>query len=350
MSLNNLTSNPFIMPNMEIDEETSLKSYNYNKYKSHMPLEYIIEENSDEFKFDISNLNYNNTNYISQDILTKNEIHNETEKHIFYIENTNKKSEVFASLGNIKENLNNNLEYNNTNNINNSKLIIEIKNNFNIEDTTEKPNKNFKIFSDGNNDYFSNNIIYEALNEGNKKRKKQKKNKRIFTTNTIEPKKKKKNIEHRKDNADNIRKKIKVRFHKVLQNIINENLKKAGSKYIFKALPQSFKTNVTIENNKAILDLPLKEILSIDNFNIFVLNYLEKNYEISEKSNFNKIKNMKYYEIYNEYLLSKEFKLVISSLKQKENDKYISNYICKANHLINFFRLEKEKKRKKEKK
>ena len=52
---------------------------------------------------------------------------------------------------------------------------------------------------------------------------------------------------------------------------------------------------------------------------------------------------MKYYEIYNEYLLSEEFKLVISSLKQKENDKYISNYIFKANNLINFFRLKKEK-------
>ena len=178
----------------------------------------------------------------------------------------------------------------------------------------------------------------------------QKTNKKKENIQTNTKKKKAKNIEHRKDNADNKRKKIKVNFHNTLQIAINEKLKRAGSKYLFKALPASFKSNVTKENNRAILDLPLKEILLKNKNNKFVLEYLENNCNISEKSNFNKIKNMKYYEIYNEYLLSKEFKLVISSLKQKENDKYISNYICKANHLINFFRLEKEKKRKKEKK
>ena len=81
------------------------------------------------------------------------------------------------------------------------------------------------------------------------------------------------------------------------------------------------------------------------------MDYLEKNNDVKEKSNFNEIKTMKYYEIYNEYLLSKEFKFAISDLKQKkENDQYIADYILKANDLINFFRSEKEKKEKKNKK
>lgn len=37
----------------------------------------------------------------------------------------------------------------------------------------------------------------------------------------------------RKYKPDDIRKKIKSRFHKSLRNIINENLKKAGSKHFF---------------------------------------------------------------------------------------------------------------------
>ena len=71
--------------------------------------------------------------------------------------------------------------------------------------------------------------------------------------------------------------------------------------------------------------------------NLFVLNYLENNQTICEKSNFNKIKNMKYWQIFNEYLSSKEFGLEITTLKIKENDKYIKNYIVKARNLLDFF-------------
>ena len=47
---------------------------------------------------------------------------------------------------------------------------------------------------------------------------------------------------------------------------------------------------------------------------------------------------MKYSEIFNEYLLSKEFELEICSLKkEKENDKYIIDYIIKAKNFIIYF-------------
>ncbi len=40
------------------------------------------------------------------------------------------------------------------------------------------------------------------------------------------------------EKVDDIRKKIKLRFHKIVKHIINENLKKAGSKKFFDNLPQ----------------------------------------------------------------------------------------------------------------
>ena len=47
---------------------------------------------------------------------------------------------------------------------------------------------------------------------------------------------------------------------------------------------------------------------------------------------------MKLYEIYDEYLNSKEFKMDISKLKQqKETDKYIKKYISRAINLIDYF-------------
>ena len=73
-------------------------------------------------------------------------------------------------------------------------------------------------------------------------------------------------------------------------------------------------------------------------YNLKVLKYLENNKEIGEKSKFNKIKNMKYSQIFNEYLESKEFGKEISTLKQEnESDKYIKDYIFKARNFLNFF-------------
>ena len=84
------------------------------------------------------------------------------------------------------------------------------------------------------------------------------------------------------------------------------------------------------ENKKSTLDKY--------HHNLSVLEYLKNNKEISRKSNFNNIKNMKLYEIYDEYLNSKEFKMDISKLKQqKETDKYIKKYISRAINLIDYF-------------
>ena len=160
------------------------------------------------------------------------------------------------------------------------------------------------------------------------------------------------NIRKRKENADNIRKKIKSRFFKILKNTVNEKLKKANLKIFFKNLPQAFISNVSKDKNKSIFNLTFKELYSknfceedlkesdLSNYyhNISIINYLEQNNEISKKTNYLNFKNIKIYQIYKEYLKSKEFEVEITSLKkEKESDKYIKNYIIKAGNLFEFF-------------
>ena len=74
-------------------------------------------------------------------------------------------------------------------------------------------------------------------------------------------------------------------------------------------------------------------------YNISVLDYLEKNKDISEKSNYNIFKDMKYYQIFEEYLNSKEFEIEISCLRREKgvDDKYIKKYIKLAYTLNDFF-------------
>ena len=126
----------------------------------------------------------------------------------------------------------------------------------------------------------------------------------------------------RKFKSDDIRKKIKSRFHKTFKNIINENLKKAGAKKLFDFFPQCFIGNVSKKTKtlkldidkkknktKKILELTYKELILKDfvsennkekeqnvdykkyKRNKEVLEYLEKNEEICKKSYNKKAKN-----------------------------------------------------------
>ena len=212
--------------------------------------------------------------------------------------------------------------------------------------------KDFSIFHFGDYNADIRKIIQNLLDNQDKESSK------TIAESENNKKKKKikiKNVRTRKDNADNIRKKIKSRFLKHLRNAVNERLKSAGSEKFFKLLPQIFITDISRVKNKIALDLSFKEIFSKNFFkgtkinknisdifnyyhNISVLEYLEGNKEIGEKSNFNTFKNMKFRQIFNEYLKSRQFEMEIASLmKKNENDKYIENYIIKARDLIDFF-------------
>ena len=160
----------------------------------------------------------------------------------------------------------------------------------------------------------------------------------------------------RKYKPDDIRKKIKVRFHKKIKNIINENLKKAGSNKLFSFLPQLFLGNISKKFNYQYMNKTFEELLST-NFselqedypnkdcdlrqfekNKETLKYLEENPKISEISGFNVLKKMKYKDILRRYFSSIEFEQSIKQLeKDNEDNEYIQEYICLAKNYIDYF-------------
>ena len=151
----------------------------------------------------------------------------------------------------------------------------------------------------------------------------------------------------RKENQDNIRKKIKRGFlNNALVKNLNETLKKIGSKLFFQKFPQNLVGNVNKNSNKEIINMTLLEIFEkkelcnekdLDNYyhNLKVV----KNKEIQENEELKKILNKKYCELFEDYLNSKEFKIdEINRLKEKNmNDEYIERYIYLSKHFIEFF-------------
>ena len=178
--------------------------------------------------------------------------------------------------------------------------------------------------------------------------------------------KKKKQKKKRKFKPDDIRKKIKAKFHKTTKNIINSKLKEAGTVKLFDFLPQSFITNVSIKLNNQSLGLTYEELLlkdySSETFkktdrnkyynNLDVLNYLKVNPKICELSEFNIIKNMKYMDILRAYFSSYEFEQSIIELynkkekgelsSKKEKIEYIEQYVNKALTYVNFYNNNKK--------
>ena len=168
--------------------------------------------------------------------------------------------------------------------------------------------------------------------------------------------KRKRTKKERKYKSDDIRKKIKVKFHRALKNTINEKLKKAGSKKFFTFLPQIFIGNISKGFNYQFLEYTYKELFST-NFSKYrdndkdlrlsnkiylknkeTLEYLEKNKEISKISGYYIIKNMKYKDILKAYFLSNQFDNSIIELKNKnENSDYIQEYIKLSNNYLDYF-------------
>ena len=162
----------------------------------------------------------------------------------------------------------------------------------------------------------------------------------------------------RKYKPDDIRKKIKARFHKAIKNIINENLRKAGSKKLFTFLPQIFISSISREKNRRVLNMSFRELLQknfVDELdekkyknnkvdiakykrNLSVLEYLDKNPEICKNSGFDIISKMKYCDLLEEYFLSDEFERAIYKLREENEDEdYIKEYIAKSKGYVKFF-------------
>ena len=154
----------------------------------------------------------------------------------------------------------------------------------------------------------------------------------------------------RKENQDNIRKKIKRGFFNcALIKKLNEKLKSIGSRKYFRKFPQHFVSDVNQLRNKEVFGMTLGEIFckkelylpenkeGLNNF----LNNLKviKSEEVEENEEFRKILNKTIKELYEEYINSDEFKVdEINRLKEKKmKDEYIERYISLARYLIAFF-------------
>ena len=274
-------------------------------------------------------------------------------------------------LNNSTTHTNSTLKFNSINNINNS---INSLDNLSFKQTNNSL-INLNIFNNNNNKLIEPKFIDEPKTEDNNiflnkgfsgitfKESTKLKHRKIcnkFKISKVEVKNKSSNrLKHkRKYKPDDIRKKIKARFHKSIKNIINDNLKKAGSKHFFSFLPQIFISSIARETNHQVLNLNYRELLQKDfvsdidenkyknknvdyskyKNNLRVLEYLDNNPEICKNSGFDIISRMKYRDLLDEYFKSEEFEKAIYKLREeKEEEDYINEYINKAKNYVKFF-------------
>ena len=154
-------------------------------------------------------------------------------------------------------------------------------------------------------------------------------------------------IKRRRENVDNIHKKIKtVFFNSFLYNIINKALKHKNSKLYFVKFSISFVNDVKRNTNKDIINLSLLEIISNkelyntkDLSNYYHNLKVVENKEIEENEELKEILNKTYRELFEEYINSKEFNIdEINRLKNKNMDNaYIKRYIYCSKHFIDYF-------------
>ena len=154
-------------------------------------------------------------------------------------------------------------------------------------------------------------------------------------------------IKRRRENQDNIRKKLKtVFFNNFLRKKINEILRRKQSRLYFEKFPISFVNDIRKSTNKDIINISLLEIIlkkelynenDLSNYyhNLKVI----ENKETSENEELKEILNKKYCELFEEYINSKEFNIdEINRLKNNNlEDVYIKRYIYQAKHFMEYF-------------
>ena len=155
----------------------------------------------------------------------------------------------------------------------------------------------------------------------------------------------------RKENQDNIRRKIKRTFlNSALIQKINMIIKNKGGILFFKKFQQHFVDDVSKKTNMELLNMTLEEIFRKKEMYIDkeLPNYyhnltLIESKEIPENEDLKNILNLKYSELYEEYINSKDFSIDVDRLKKKNNDNfYIQKYINLAKHFIEFIRTKNE--------
>ena len=150
----------------------------------------------------------------------------------------------------------------------------------------------------------------------------------------------------RRENNDNIRKKIKRGFfNKGLIHKLNMILKNQNINSYFEIFQQHFVGDVTKRTNNQLMNMTLEEIFEKEELyqeselKTYKHNLnLVKSIEIQENKELKNILNKKLYLIFEEYINSKEFLIdEINRLKNKKMDnEYIKRYIYLTKHFIEF--------------
>lgn len=175
----------------------------------------------------------------------------------------------------------------------------------------------------------------------------------IFDNSNKIPKYKFKTMKPRRRKEDYLRKKAKTCSHKSIISDINNKLKKAGSKHTFEPFPHHFIGDITQKTNYKAMQLTFIELFDFTHNNLIndkkywekdynqqaikvaenkynknkkTLAYLDSNTEISKKSGWEKIKNVKYVDLLNEYFDSNEFEQFVQELSKKEDEEYIKSF------------------------
>ena len=152
----------------------------------------------------------------------------------------------------------------------------------------------------------------------------------------------------RKENKDNIMKKIKCRFfNKALINNLNKKLKSNGSILYLMKFPQSFFCKIKKDKEKELLEKTLKEIFENKDLYENDLNNYYHNLKVINSNDINKneefeiIINKKYSQLFKEYINSSQFKIedikdIKQEMKEMKND-YLKRYIAQTKHFIEYF-------------
>ena len=165
---------------------------------------------------------------------------------------------------------------------------------------------------------------------------------KAFLNNKVLP-----TIKRRRENQDNIRKKLKtVFFNTFLRKKINEILNNKHSRLYFEKFPISFVNDIRKNTNKDVIDKTLLEIilnkelysendLSNYNHNLKVV----ENKEVKQIGELKKILNKTFRELFEEFIKAKEFNIdEINRLRNNNLDNiYIERYIYQSKHFIEYF-------------
>ena len=162
------------------------------------------------------------------------------------------------------------------------------------------------------------------------------------------------NKKRRRNKEDDIRRMIGRRFfNDVLLNLINTILKKAGCINVFEKFQQDVVYYLVKKFNKPVLNMTLEDIftkkelyndnnLEKYNHNLKLINQIKSDEfnNIREITQIDKILNMRYNDLFKEYLASKEFIEEINRLKgnnKKFDNFYIEQYIYYNYNFIDNF-------------